>query len=113
MPLSVFQGRGVPAPGEPMFLPADSAAVLALAMEEADACKQCGLPKAICRDNKTGRARFDVDEEFCWASYRIAQRQIKQDKEKVDPATKAGYVHAPKFRSGQEPDMLAGLGIDG
>lgn len=93
-------------------MPADTAAVLALAEEEADQCRQCGMPKVWCRDNDKGRARFDVDESFCWATYRIGQRQAKQQKEKADQAMQAAYVLSPKFREGREPDMLAGLDID-
>jgi hypothetical protein len=95
-----------------MFLAEDTAAALALAEEQADACKQCGMPKVWCRDNDHGRARFDLDEEFCWATYRIALRQKKQNTEKTDDAMRAAYVYSPKFVKGQEPDMLAGLGIN-
>lgn len=110
--MSIFNGRGWPAPGEPFFTPADRAAALALAEEEADTCRQCGMPRSWCRDNATGRARFDVNEEFCWATYRVALRQEKQLKEKVAPAMRAGYVHTPRFNDGHEPDVMAGLEAD-
>lgn len=104
----MFRGRGV-SPGDPLFLPADTAAALALAEEEADTCNKCGLPKAYCRDNENGRARFDVDEEWCWATYRVAQRAAKMEKEKSAPADTAARVHSAKFREGREPDIMAGL----
>lgn len=107
----MFRGRAV-GPGEPAFLGEDASAALALAEEEADACKQCGMPRVWCRDNEHGRARFDLTEEFCWATYRVALRQKKQNVEKTDEAMRAAYVHSPKFVEGQEPDMLAGLGIE-
>lgn len=92
-----------------MFLTSDSAAVTALALEEADACSKCGMPKAWCRDNEVGRARFDINEEFCWATYRIALRQSKQEKEKVDGALRAAYVHSARIQEKHTPDPMAGL----
>lgn len=92
-----------------MFLPEDSAAAVALALEEADACRLCGQPRAWCRDNENGRARFDVDEQFCWATYRVALRKIKQDKENVGDALRQAYIHTPKYAEGKEPDIMAGL----
>jgi hypothetical protein len=105
----VFTGRPWPQPGEPLFLPSDTAAVVALAEEEVDTCPQCRMPKAWCRAAKDGRARFDVAEEFCWATYRIALREQRREKEKTDPATRAATLLAPKFRQGYEPDVMAGL----
>lgn len=106
----MFRGRSV-APGEPLFLPTDWSASLALAEEEAETCRQCGLPVAFCRDNETGRARFDVEEEFCWASYRVALRKIKLEKENDSAANSAARVHSAKFVKGKEPDFAAGLDL--
>jgi hypothetical protein len=82
---------------------------MALALEESETCHQCGLPRAFCRDNENGRARFTVAEEFCWATYAVAQRKSKHDKEKKDPTLQAAYIHAAKIRDGKAPDIMAGL----
>lgn len=102
----------MPHPGEPLWLLEDTAAAIALAEEEADQCPQCGMPKAWCRDNKNGRARFEVDEGFCWATYQIAQRQEALDKKKPPASMRAATTVAAKFREGYEPDVGAGLGLD-
>jgi len=104
-------GRAV-APGEPVFLPEDTAAAIALAEEEADTCSSCGLPKAWCRDNEAGRNRFDVAESFCWATYRVGLRQEKQGKEKMPEAQRRAYQVSPRFRKGYEPEVTAGLDLD-
>lgn len=107
----MFTGRVVQ-PGEPIFLPADTEKAIALAMEERDTCQMCGLPKAWCRDNSTGRERFDVATDFCWATYRLALRQEKDQKEGKHPSTTRATVLSVRFRDGKEPDLAAGLGID-
>lgn len=111
MPRSIFLGRPMPHPGEPLFLLADTAAAMALAEEEDDTCRKCGLPRVWCRDNKKGRARFDVAEDFCWATYRVALRQDKQGKEKVSAATREATLLSAGFREGYEPQITDGLGI--
>lgn len=107
----MFTGRPMPGPGEPLFLQEDTDAAVALAEEERDTCPSCGMPKAWCRNNEGGRSRFDVDESFCWATHRIAQRQDNMSKEKVDPATVRATQMAARFRAGQEPDITAGLNL--
>jgi hypothetical protein len=111
VPHSVFTGRPLPGPGEPLFLPEDTDLAVALALEERDACPKCGLPKAWCRDNDAGRARFDVAEDFCWATYRVALRQEKQTKEKVPQSTQMATVMRAAIRPGYEPDIQADLPI--
>ena len=104
----------MPHPGEPLWLPEDTAAVMALVEEEANECPKCGMPKDWCRDHKSGRARFDVVDDYCWATDRIARRQKKQNDEKVDAITRAATLLSVKFREGHEPDVGAGLelGLD-
>lgn len=67
------------------------------------------MPRAWCRDNEVGRRRFDISEEFCWATYRVALRQQKQEKEKLDGALKAAYLHSAKIVEKYAPDLMAGL----
>jgi hypothetical protein len=69
------------------------------------------MPKAWCRENKGGRQRFEVSEDFCWATWRIAVRQDQQSKEKVDPATQRATQMSARFRKGYEPDIYAGLDL--
>lgn len=111
MPRSILLGRPWPSPGEPLFTDEDTAYALALAEEERDACPSCGMPKAWCRDNDAGRARFDVQEDFCWATYRVALRQDKQASEKVDPVTRQATRLTARIREGHEPEIDAGLGL--
>lgn len=92
-----------------MWLPWDRLVVEALADEEADTCRKCGLPKAWCRDNEAGRARFDVKDEFCWATYRVGLRQAKTAKENVPPAQENATILSATFREGREPPIDAGL----
>lgn len=48
MPLSIFRGRPMPAPGEPLWLDSDRDAAIALHLEEASLCPGgCGEPLAI------------------------------------------------------------------
>jgi hypothetical protein len=78
-------------------------------MEEADTCSQCGMPRAWCRDNEVGRRRFDISEEFCWATYRVALRHQKHEKEKIDGALRAAYIHSARIVPKHAPDLMAGL----
>lgn len=112
MPHSIFTGRGMPGPGEQLFTQEDTALAMALALEERDECPSCHLPKSVCRDNKVGRARFDLEEHFCWATYRMASRKPKLDsKGNVGPTEKATLVSLA-IRPGYEPDLLAGLDLE-
>jgi hypothetical protein len=113
VPHSVFTGRPWPQPGEPLFLPADTEMAVALAEEERDTCPACGLPTAWCRQNEGGRWRFDVDESFCWATYRVASRQNTGKWRSAHEETRQATQLRVKFRPGHEPAMTAGLGIDG
>ena len=93
-----------------MFLPEDTAAVLALAAEEADTCQSCGYPKAWCRDVE-GRGRFVADEDYCWATLAMAARREKVAKEKHGDSAAATQVYA-RFVKGYTPDVMAGLGLE-
>jgi len=113
VPHSVFTGRPMPGPGEPLFLQKDTDLAVALAMEERDACPACGMPKAWCRDSEKGRARFAVAEDFCWSTYRLAQHQEAVDKKgERPPAMVRAYQYATKFRPGFEPEIDAGLNLE-
>lgn len=104
----------MPAPGEPLFLEEDTAAAIALAEEERDTCPSCGLPKAYCRseDAEEGVARFDIREDRCWATYRIALRREALEKDGAHSATKQAMQITPRIRKGHEPALDAGLNID-
>jgi hypothetical protein len=111
VPHSIFTGRPWPRPGEPLFLQDDTDLAVALALEERDTCPSCGLPKAWCRNNDKGRASFDVSEEMCWATRRLAIRQDADDKNKVNPIDRRATQLSVRFRPGYEPDIGAGLNI--
>ena len=106
----MFTGRVIQ-PGEPLFLAEDTEAAIALAEEEADTCPSCGMPKAWCRDDEVGRKRFDVAEDFCWATYRVGLRQRQQELQKVDDASRRARQIRATFRNGYEPDITAGLDL--
>lgn len=107
-------GRPWPRPGEPLFLEDDTAAAVALGEEEADTCPSCGMPKAWCRtkDAEEGLARFDVAEDRCWATYRVALRRDKYDTEKTHGATRQAMQLTTRFRPGHMPPLDAGLTFD-
>ena len=109
MPHSIFVGRPLPGPGEPLFTEDDTAAAVALAEEERDTCPSCGMPKMWCRD-KANQFVFDVHEETCHASYAVAAHRKRVD-EKRSPETRAATMMAARFRPGSEPDITAGLGL--
>lgn len=75
-------------------------------MEERDTCPSCGMLKDWCRDPDKARARWNVSEDFCWATYRLAQRKPKGD----DPQERATLV-VPAIKPGYEPDVFAGLDL--
>ena len=74
MPRSILLGRRWPGPGEPLFLPQDTNWALAhaehKAREDANRCRMCGLPKAVCRD-RANQFRFEAEAERCHATYAI------------------------------------------
>lgn len=106
-------GRPLPAPGEPLFLEEDTAAAIALAEEERDTCQVCGLPRVWCRTGGLEDVgRFDVKEDTCWATYRLALRREALEKEGAHPATRQARQLVPRFRKGYTPDFAAGLDID-
>ena len=112
MPHSIFTGRPLPGPGEQLFTQEDTDLAMALALEEKEQCPSCGLPKSVCRDDKVGRARFGVEEHFCWATYRLASRKPKLDsKGNVGPTEKATLTSLT-FRPGYEPDLLGDLPLE-
>jgi hypothetical protein len=106
----VFTGRPTPAPGEPLFTEEDTAGALALAEEERDTCPSCGYPKVWCRDPANQFGAFDVAQEFCWATYRLADYR-KAKVENMSESQRASVQLAARFREGREPDFDAGLGL--
>lgn len=107
----MFTGRPLPAPGEPLFTPQDTAAAVALAREEADVCPSCGHLKSFCRDPQNQFA-FEGNEEMCFASWRLSlHRKGEGWTGKMDETRDATQLSA-KFRKGHQPAMTAGLGID-
>lgn len=113
MPHSIFMGRPMPAPGEPLFLEDDTAAAIALAEEEQDSCPACGLPRAWCREGGLGDVgRFDIKEDTCWATYRVALRREALEKDSPHSPTRQARQITPRFRKGYLPDFGAGLNLD-
>lgn len=106
-------GRPLPGPGEPLFLEDDTAAAIALAEEERDACQACGMPRAWCRSGDlTEVGRFDAKDEVCWATYRVAMRREALEKDGAHSTTRQARQITPRFRKGYTPDFTAGLDID-
>lgn len=106
---SVFTGRVV-GPGEPEFLPEDTDGAIALAEEERDTCPSCGMQKAWCRDPVNQFGVFEPHQEFCWASYRLADfRKAKFDK--LSESQQASWQVWAGFREGHEPAIEAGLDL--
>lgn len=101
-------GRPMPGPGEPLFTEDDTAAVIALAEEERDTCPACGYPKAWCRDPGNQFGAFEPHQEFCWATYRLADHRSAVV-EKMSDAQRASVQISARFREGREPDIEAGL----
>lgn len=108
----MFTGRVV-APGEPVFLPEDTALALALAQEEQDTCPSCGYLKAICRG---GRERpftdYKIHEETCQVTLALGYHQSSPEIEKRSEAVRHATQALPRFREGKEPDILIGLDIN-
>jgi hypothetical protein len=109
VPHSVLTGRPTPPPGEPLFTEEDTAGAIALAEEERDTCPSCGHLKVWCRDQEN-RFSFEPHQEFCWASYRLADHR-KAEIEKMSDSQRASVQVAARFREGHEPDIEAGLGL--
>lgn len=100
----------MPAPGEPLFLEEDTAHAVALAEEEANTCRSCGLPKAICRDPANKFGIFAGSHDFCYASYTLHDYRKAKTKNLSD-AQQAAVQWNVEFREGKEVDATAGLGI--
>lgn len=100
----------MPQPGEPLFLEEDTALAVALAEEERDTCPSCGYQKAWCRDPANQFGAFDVQQEFCWASYRLADHRAAKFEALSDSQRASVQVWAT-FREGREPDVEAGLNL--
>jgi hypothetical protein len=103
-------GRPWPQPGEPLFLKEDSDLAIALAEEERDTCPSCGLPKAWCRDPANQFAVFDVHEEACFATLRLAEHRKAVDQKRSDES-RAATQTSVRFAEGNAPDLAAGLGL--
>jgi hypothetical protein len=85
--------------------------VLALAEEERDTCPSCGLPKAWCRDPKAQFKGFEVHEETCFATYKLAEHRKSVDEKRSDESRVSTQMSV-RFADGYEPDTDAGLGLD-
>lgn len=109
VPRSIFLGRPWPQPGEPLFTAEDTAWALALAEEERDTCPLCGYLKAWCRDPRNQFGAFEVQDDFCWATYRLAdhRKAVGWTDSQV-----AAAQPAVRFSAGREPDLDAGLDLD-
>jgi hypothetical protein len=104
----VFTGRIV-GPGEPLFLVEDTDGAVALAEEEADTCRSCGMPRAWCRDSDN-QFSFEVHEEQCHATYALAARRSAVADER-DDAQRAAVQFAARFAASRRPDLMAGLDL--
>ena len=106
----MFTGRPTPAPGEPLFTEEDTGLAVALAEEERDTCPACGYLKSWCRDPANQFGTFEPHEEYCWASYRLADYS-KANGDKLSDSQRAAIQVSARFREGREPDVDAGLGL--
>lgn len=106
----MFTGRAV-AEGEPLFTQADTDGALALAEEEADTCPSCGFPKVWCRD-RDNQFAFMANEEQCHATYALVAHQAAVN-QKRDESTRRAIQMSARFRPDAEPDLLAGLDLEG
>lgn len=104
-------GRPWPAAGEPLFTEEDTAGAIALGEEERDTCGACGMPRSWCRAPEN-QSSFDVRDETCYATYRVALRREKLEKEGVHPSTRVARQITPRFREGHLPAIDAGLDFD-
>jgi hypothetical protein len=59
-------GRGMPAPGEPLWLPEDRAWAIALLDVEAEACPDCGQPWSESAA-MGAEGTYTADIHRCWA----------------------------------------------
>lgn len=73
MPRSLFLGRPVPAPGEPLWLEDDRSWALALLELEADVCPSCGHPTSESHDPGAEGA-YVAEAVRCWACYAAETR---------------------------------------
>lgn len=85
---------------------------MALAEEERDACPKCGMPKAFCREAEDGRQRWGVREDFCWVTFRMAQRKPKLNQDGTVSAVEKATIVSPTIRDGYEVNLFAGLELD-
>lgn len=99
-------------PGEPVYLPMDTALALALAQEESDTCPSCGYLKAICRDPARPWTDYEIHEETCQATLRLGHFHESDKWKARHDATKRAAQVSPRFREGKAPDVLVGLDIN-
>jgi hypothetical protein len=112
VPHSVFTGRPMPQPGEPLFLREDTDLAVALAEEEADTCPSCGMPKVWCRDAKNHQFSFEPVASVCWPSERLETYRNSDGYKKLKDSERAATQLSVRFRDGHEPDLLAGLDLE-
>lgn len=111
MPRSIFLGRPWPNPGEPLFLDEDTAWAVALAEEERDACPSCGMPKDICRSGDIPFTDYEVREETCQPTLRLAHHRNSDAWKSRHEATKHAVQASVRFRDGKAPRTDYGLGL--
>ena len=68
------------------------------------------MQKAWCRDPANQFGTFEPHEDFCWASYRLADHR-KAKVEQMSDSQRASLQLSVRFREGREPDLEAGLGL--
>ncbi len=85
--------------------------MFALAEEERDTCPACGMLKIICRDPKNKYGVFEVREDFCWATYRIASHTGCDNWKARHEDTRRATQLAVTFREGQAPPLEIGLDL--
>lgn len=96
MPRSVFLGR-VPAAGEPLWLPEDTAWAMALAAVEADSCPDCKQPWSEATD-KASEFAYDAHLIRCHAcAASAAAVRAKQD---TGTPTDGLHVHLDRRKDG-------------
>jgi len=103
-------GRPWPKPGEPLFTRDDTDLAIALAEEEADTCRQCGLPIAVCSDPAYQFA-FTGDQRMCWATYGLTQYKGEIDWDNKLEDTRRATNLFVRFRPGHEAPLDAGLDL--
>lgn len=96
VPRSVFLGRPMPGPGEPLWLPEDRWWALALAEVEAGTCRDCGHPLHESTDADNEFA-YDAALSKCHACVAAATRVAAYESD----GGKTSGLQVRVFRRGQ------------